>query len=323
GGTRTSPLVVSFRNRAGETTGFGYDALGRPVSKDRPGSEPDVAYGYDLLGRMIAASQTGNSLTFSYDALGRQLTETRSFGSYSSQYDIAGRRTRLTHPDGFYVDQDYLVTGEMTKIRENGASSGAGVLATFGYDDLGRRSSLTYGNGASTSYQYDAVSRLSQLGLDLAGTTNDLTLTFAYNPASQIASNVRSNDSYAWTGHGSGTTSTTANGLNQLASWNATLAYDTKGNLTSDGTRSYGFDSENKMTGIPGGSLFYDGCLSFLSPQFICSFFRRQNNPGRLLISGKLHRRLTTSTCSCRGWSGIRARDKRDSHQFRKQAHVE
>jgi RHS repeat-associated protein len=257
-GTRTSPLAASFRNRAGETTAFGYDALGRPVSKDRPGSEPDVAYGYDLLGRMTGASQTGNSLTFTYDALGRQLTETRSFGSYSSQYDIAGRRTRLTHPDGFYVDQDYLVTGEMVAIRENGAASGVGVLATFGYDDLGRRTSLTYGNGEVTSYQYDAMSRLSQLGLDLSGTTNDLTVTFGYNPASQIASNARSNDLYAWTGHGSGTTSTTTNGLNQLASWNATFAYDSKGNLTSDSTRTYSYDSGNQLTGLPGGSLFYD-----------------------------------------------------------------
>jgi RHS repeat-associated protein len=103
------------------------------------------------------------------------------------------------------------------------------------------------------------MSRLSQLGLDLAGTSNDLTLTFGYNPASQTVSNVRSNDLYAWTGHGSGTTSTTANGLNQLASWNGTLSHDAKGNTTSDGTRSFGFDSENQLTGIPGGSLFYDG----------------------------------------------------------------
>ena len=257
-GTRTSPLAASFRNRAGETTSFGYDALGRPTSKDRPGAEPDATYAYDLLGRMTAASQTGNSLTFAYDALGRRLSETRSFGSYTSQYDIAGRRTRLTHPDGFYVDQDYLVTGEMTAIRENGATSGIGVLATFGYDDLGRRTSLTYGNGEVTSYQYDPASRLSQLGLDLSGTTNDLTLTFGYNPASQTVSNVRSNDLYAWTGHGSGTTSTTTNGLNQLASWNGTLSHDAKGNTTSDGTRSYGFDSENQLTGLPGGSLFYD-----------------------------------------------------------------
>ncbi|HLL30424.1 MAG TPA: hypothetical protein VK403_05460, partial [Allosphingosinicella sp.] len=56
-GTRTSGLVTAFRNRAGETIGFGHDALGRQISKDRPGTEPDVAYGYDLLGRMTSASQ--------------------------------------------------------------------------------------------------------------------------------------------------------------------------------------------------------------------------------------------------------------------------
>jgi YD repeat-containing protein len=133
GGTRTSGLVVAFRNRAGETTGFGYDALGRLTSKDAPGSEPDIAYSYDLLGRMTGASQPDTSLTFAYDALGRNLSQTGASGSYASQYDLAGRRTRLTHPDGFYVDQEYLVTGEMTVIRENGASSGAGGgLPTYG-----------------------------------------------------------------------------------------------------------------------------------------------------------------------------------------------
>jgi hypothetical protein len=104
----------------------------------------------------------------------------------------------------------------MVKIRENGATSGVGVLATYSYDQLGRRSSLTYGNGENASYSYDAVSRLSQLVHDLGGTANDLTLTFSYNPASQIVSTTRSNPGsgpgqanlYAWTGHGSGTTGT-------------------------------------------------------------------------------------------------------------------
>jgi hypothetical protein len=41
----------------------------------------------------------------------------------TSTWDIGGRRTRIAHPDGFYVDQDYLVTGETTAIRENGATS--------------------------------------------------------------------------------------------------------------------------------------------------------------------------------------------------------
>lgn len=198
---------------------------------------------------MTSASTSAQTLAFAWDALGRQLSQTDGSRIYSSQYDLAGRRTRLTHPDGFYVDQDYLVTGEMVKIRENGATSGIGVLATYGYDDLGRRTSLTFGNGESASYSYDAVSRLSQLVRNLGGsvTTNDLTLTFAYNPASQISSTNRSNDLYAWTGHGNGTTSTTADGLNRIASWNGTLTYDSRGNLASDGTLSYSYDSENRL----------------------------------------------------------------------------
>jgi YD repeat-containing protein len=86
------------------------------------------------------------------------------------------------------------------------------VLAAFGYDDLGRRTSLVRGNGAVTSYQYDPVSRLGSMTHDFAAATHDLTLSFDYNPASQIVSTLRSNDLYAWTGHGSGTSSSTAKG---------------------------------------------------------------------------------------------------------------
>jgi RHS repeat-associated protein len=146
----------------------------------------------------------------------------------------------------------------MEKIRENGATSGVGVLATYGYDQLGRRSSRTFGNGESTSYHYDAVSRLDSLTLDLGGTTNDVTFAYAYNPAFQIVSRTASNNAYAWTGHGSGSTSTTPNGLNQVPSWNSTLAWDAKGNMTYDGVKTYAYDSENRQTAANGVGLHYD-----------------------------------------------------------------
>jgi RHS repeat-associated protein len=260
GGARTSPLVVSFRNRAGESIGFGYDALGRQTAKDLPGSEPDIAYDYDLLGRLDSAARGGNSLSFEYDALGRQLSQTGGGRTYRSTWDLAGRRTRLTHPDLFHVDQDYLVTGEMTAIRENGATSGVGVLATFDYDQLGRRMSLTRGNGTVTSYGYDPVSRLESLGHELVGAAHDLTLEFGYNPASQIASTERSNDSYAWTGHGSGSTSTPADGLNRIAPAPAGPAYDARGNMIADGLgKTFGFDSENRIASLGGAAMHHDG----------------------------------------------------------------
>src|SRR5699024_8452509 len=131
----------------------------------------------------------------------------------SYQYDAASRRTRATWWDGFYVDYDRLVTGEISKARENGATTGAGVLATYGYDDLRRRTSLTRGNTASTTWTYDSVSRLSQQR-DFAGTADDLTVTFGYNPASQITTRTGSNDAYAFT-YANTAVAYTANGLNE------------------------------------------------------------------------------------------------------------
>ncbi|MBV8685761.1 MAG: RHS repeat-associated core domain-containing protein [Alphaproteobacteria bacterium] len=263
GGTRTSATVAGLRNRAGETIGFATDALGRVIAKDLPGSEPDVTYGYDLLGRMTAASQTGNSLAFTYDALGRNLTQAGPQGTLTSAWDLAGRRTRITHPDGFYVDEEHLVTGETSVLRENGATSGAGVLATYSYDTLGRRSSLTRGDGSVQSYGYDAVSRLTGLADNLAGTAYDQSLGFGYTPASQIASNTRSNDAYAWTGHYNVSRGYTANGRNQYtATGSVTPTYDSKGNLTSAGSTTYSYSSENLLTSATGGiALAYDPAL--------------------------------------------------------------
>jgi YD repeat-containing protein len=92
------------------------------------------------LGRITSASQTGNALSFTWDALGRNLTQVGPQGTVTSAWDLADRRTQLTYPGtGLYVNYDYLVTGEVTKVRENGATTGVGVLATYAYDDLGRR----------------------------------------------------------------------------------------------------------------------------------------------------------------------------------------
>jgi len=230
---------------------FTYDTLNRATAKDLPGSEPDVTYSYDLLGRITGASQTGNALSFGYDALGRNTSQSGPLGTVSYQYDIAGRRTRITWPDNFFTVADYLVTGETSAIRENGASSGIGVLASYAYDDLGRRTSLTRGNGTVTSYGFDAASRLSSLSHDLDGgtTTNDVTTAFAYTPAGQIASRTASNDNYAWGGHYNVGRAYTSNGLNQLTASGATsLGYDARGNITSSGSDSFGYSSENLLT---------------------------------------------------------------------------
>ena len=254
--------ITSRRLRDGQSIAFTYDNLGRPTFKNLPASEPDITYAYDNLGRPTSISQSGINLTFGYDALSRLVSQAQPFGTITKSYDLAGRVARTSWWDGFYVDDDRLVTGELSKLRENGATTGVGVLASFGYDNLGQRTSLTRGNGTVTSYGFDPVSRLASLGEDFAGTTNDQTATFSYSPASQLTGFSRTNDLYAWTGHGLGTTASVANGLNQLTSiGGAATVHDARGNLTSDPTsgRTFTYSSENLLTAASGGvTLLHD-----------------------------------------------------------------
>jgi YD repeat-containing protein len=158
-------------------------------------SSPSSTYAYDNLDRVTSATQGGQTLATAYDALGRVTGTTGPLGTTSYQYDIAGNRTRMTWPDGYFVTYVNDNTGAVTQIQENGATSGAGVLAVFGYDDLGRRTTLTRGNGTVTTYGYDPASRLASLAL--TGTTKDQTLTLGYNPAGQVVTRTSNNANYA------------------------------------------------------------------------------------------------------------------------------
>jgi RHS repeat-associated protein len=296
--------VVSRRLRDGQTITYGYDKLNRLMSKDRPNvvwHETDATYGYDLLGRLtVATDSLGWPVNFGYDALGRIRSESTGwYGTMTSSYDLAGRRTRLSWQDNNYVDYEYAVTGEMTAVRENGATSGIGVLASYSHDDLGRRTSTTRGNGTTTSYGYDAASRLASLTQDLSGGAYDFTHSFSYNPAGQIASLTRNNDTYAWAGHYNVDRGYGINGLNQMTAAGATaLGYDGRGNLTSSGTATYGYTSENQLATAPGtnyaysalGQLFYetptDTRFSYSGSQLVVETSSVNNSVRRRYVPG-------------------------------------
>lgn len=250
--------LTSKRLRDGQSIGFAYDGLGRLKTRDLPGSESDVTYDYDNLGHTTSVAQSGQTLYFGYDALGRLRTQTGPQGTLRTDYDAASPRIRVTWPDLFYVDYDFLVTGEMSAVRENGATTGIGLLATYTYDNLGRRTYLTRGNGTTTSYQYGGTPWLAELTQNLAATGADQTVGMSYSPAGQINTRTSSNDTYSWGGDQNQSRSYTVNSLNQYATvGGVSLAYDARGNLTNSGMYSY--SSENRLTSAPGGvSLSYD-----------------------------------------------------------------
>lgn len=262
---------TSLRKRDGVSLGFQYDGLNRVTVKTVPASVTgapgySVYYGYDLRGLQTSArfgSAAGAGVANAYDAFGRIVSSTTNMEgvprTFNSQYDAAGNRVALSSPSNYFAAYDYDVLGRMTAYRE-----GATPIVRFGYDPKGGRSSLAAGAGSSSTltYGYDAAGRLAGLTRELAGTAADQSLGFAYNPASQIVTRTSSNDAYASNTAYNVSRAYTVNGLNQYTvAGPASFLYDANGNLKSDGTSTYVYDSENRLisaSGLKNASLAYD-----------------------------------------------------------------
>jgi len=296
-GNVTSRRLRGYASDSTQHIDFTYDALNRLTLKNLPGSEADVTFAYDNLGRLTSATDTtSNYVTLGHDALGRTVSQTTPLGTVQTGYDLAGRRVLSVWPDAFYVTYDHLVTGEVTAVRENGATSGIGVISTYSYDDLGRRTNLALGNGVATGYGYDGASQLSTMSFDLAGTTYDQSTTFTHSPSGQIVSTTRSNDVYAYTASANTNTATTVNGLNQAIGVGAgTVTYDARGNLASTGSNTYTYSGENHLLTGPVATYTYDplGRLYKLTAAGLDSYFLydgdknagQSSSPGGALVT--------------------------------------
>jgi RHS repeat-associated protein len=247
---------------------YNYDALNRLTSKLWPSSwGVSVYYGYDLRNLRLYAnylSPTGSGVSNAYDGFGRPSTETVNLGgtarSMSYQYDADGSRTRVTYPDGNYIQSTFDGLDRLTQALENGGS----VLAAYSYDNEGRVQQLTRGGGVTTTgLGYDPVSRLSSLSHTLATSLDNVSFSsFGYNPDDQIVGLSISNSEYDPLAKSATQSYAPANGLNQYtAVGGVSFSWDPRANLTSDGSTTYSYDLENRLTGANGtynASLRYD-----------------------------------------------------------------
>jgi RHS repeat-associated protein len=268
---------LSLRLRSGETIVFTYDALNRLTIKDIPNVTADDVYSlYDLVGRpraVLFASTSGQGIVYDHDAAGRLQSESSYGRTLNFAYDAASNRVRLYWPGSTpqtpteFIEYAYDALNRLDQARENGATSGAGLLADYAYDAFSRRDLVALGNGASTDYGYDAASRLTGLIHDLTGgTTNDQTYGFTYTDASQISQRTASNDNYNWTPAVVTNRQYVVNGLNQYTSvggvnFSYTGGDGARGNLVSDGSRTFDYDLENRLIAVSGSAsmtLSYD-----------------------------------------------------------------
>ncbi len=257
--------AVSSRNRAAQVTSYTFDALGRTTLIDAPSGTEDTHYRYDLLGRPTSISQVGilpivcdhQTTCLTWDPLSRLTRETGALGAMNYVYDERGAMTLIHWPDGFYAQYDRDLYGAVAKIRENGASSGAGVLAAYTYNDLGQPTGITRGDTTTTAYGYDAAGRMTTLSHNMAGSGADVTFGYTWNPAGQIASRTVSNAAYVYAPN-TGSTSYVNNDLNQVTSaGGAAVTYDANQNTASALGSSYGYDAANRLTSATIGGTGY------------------------------------------------------------------
>jgi RHS repeat-associated protein len=255
---------TSLRKRDGRTIAFAYDNLNRLISKTYPqGGARPVYYGYDLRNLQLFArfdSVSGEGIGNAYDGFGRLASTSTSMGGVTRtltyQYDAAGNRLSITHPDGTWfgmwydgLDRQYYLHANNTLAMNYKYFAPDGTVAAFGRPGIG------------TWYNYDGVQRLwTMTHAAYTPAPADVGYMYARNPASQLTSVARNNDSYAWTGHYAVNRAYAANGLNQYtAAGTSGFTYDANGNLTSDGSRTYVYDVENRLVSSSNGAaLAYD-----------------------------------------------------------------
>jgi len=257
------------------------------------GAADDVYTLYDLAGRVLSArfqSAGGQGVVYGYDSAGRLTSETTFGRAIGFELDAAGNRTKLTWADTSSAVYTYDRASRMLT-----AAAGSGAVS-FSYDGLGRRILDSRQAGASTtSYCYGAGGRLTGWALHLAGgeltpnptcetlgqkasagfttqggVNKDQAETFTYNPAGQVVGRNQASGVYQW-GASVSSLASTADGLNRDQAI-ATIGggggcaatgkgYDCNGNLTNDGSRSFGYDRENRlvtMSGPGNATLEYD-----------------------------------------------------------------
>jgi len=233
--------LASFLDARGNSTTYNYDGFERLLNVTYPidstGGHPVESRLYDADDNITQqTTRAGQQITFAYDTLNRLCTKTIAATPISCAATSSASPTAWT---------SYDLAGRVRAIADNSATI---VAAAPG-------SPVTF----VMSYNYDQLNRLTKTNWSPTPTptpaaVGSVTFNHAYNGANQrISQTVTDPSWWYYPTATSSTTNYTVNPANQYtAVASVTPTYDVNGNLTGDGTFSFGYDAENRMTSASG-----------------------------------------------------------------------
>jgi len=250
-------------------TAWNYDAMGRALTEERTiagitatigdtfnydgslasltyPSRRTITYGVDSLGRPQSAVDSTNNINYAlsatYAAQGALASvlsgKTSSFGgiTYSLGYNnrLLPSSISASSSNGTALSLSYSFYGNgspnvITNNRDNGRT------VTYGYDSLNRWNSASSQatSGADCWGQSVPAPNANPPGYDRYGNLQTINVSKCSAPAPSIS----------------------VNGNNQVSGF----AYNAAGDVTNDGSYSYSWDAENRLTTAAGVTYTYDG----------------------------------------------------------------
>jgi RHS repeat-associated protein len=281
-GTTATGMLVRVNVGTDYQERYTFDGSMRPASIIRTiGSRTyTVAYGYNQRSQINQVTYpSARTINISYDASGRRnsLTESNNGPTYLSNvtYNSAGQVTGDALGNG--VTEQFGYDSNRMQL----TSQKAGTVSPFT-----NRMNLTYsyaataaqsgsGSTAGNSGQLMAINNSSTINgsIESAAYTYDNLKRLATSNQTSNGSSIQRRFAYDRWGNRTGMWDATAGGnqiqaialqqsggapTNQIASITSigtvSYSYDAAGNVTNDGVHTYGYDSENRLVNVDGGS---------------------------------------------------------------------
>ena len=246
---------------------FTFNPLNGLTNANEGSSGPSIAVNYDPADPEHVSSvvEGANQTTYAYSGQTGVLSSTTDVvGSVSNRTSytyksVSGLLATATDPFSHQATTyDYNDGGQITDRID-----AAGVTTAYGYDQDGRlHTQLSTGGSGTLSYTilYDKANRITSLAQTLptaSGTPNpgSGTWTYLYTSADELqSSQFGSGPTTTYTYDNADNRKTVQVGTNSAVTW----TYDNAGRLTSDGSKSYTWNSLDELTDAATTHYSYD-----------------------------------------------------------------